>query len=62
MIGSYTNLLAYELKRRDVQSRFRMPEMLPERYKKVVFQFVTGEEKYLSYDNRKRKMSYLKSD
>lgn len=50
----------YELKPRDVERRLCMSEMLLERNKKKSFlhRIVTGDEKWIHYDNPKRKKSY----
>ena len=56
------NWVPHELKPRDVERRFRMSEMLLERHKKKSFlhRIVTGDEKWIHYDNPKRKKSYVK--
>lgn len=56
------NWVPYELKPRDVERRFCMSEMLLERHKKKSFlhRIVTGDEKWIHYDNPKRKKSYVK--
>ena len=56
------NWVPHELKPRDVERRFCMSEMLLERQKKKSFlhQIVTGDEKWMHYDNPKRKKSYVK--
>ena len=56
------NWVPHELKPRDVERRFCMSEMLLERYKKKSFlhRIVTGDEKWIHYDNPKRKKSYVK--
>ena len=53
------NWVPHELKPRDVERRFCMSEMLLERHKKKSFlhQIVTGNEKWIHYDNPKRKKS-----
>ena len=58
------NWVPHELKPRDVERRFCMPEMLLERHKKKSFlhRIVTGDEKWIHYDNPKRKKSYVKPD
>jgi [histone H3]-lysine36 N-dimethyltransferase SETMAR len=52
----------HELKPRDVERRFCMSEMLIARHKKKSFlhRIVTGDEKWIYYDNPKRKKSYCK--
>ena len=54
------NWFPHELKPRDVERRFCMSEMLLERHKKKSFlhRTVTGDEKWIHYDNPKRKKSY----
>ena len=56
------NWVPHELKPRDVERRFCMYEMLLERYKKksFLYRIVTGDEKWIHYDNPKRKKSYVK--
>jgi len=56
------NYVPYELKARDVERRFCMSEMLLERHKRKSFlhRIVTGDEKWIHYDNPKRKRSYVK--
>jgi len=56
------NYVPYELKPRDIERRFCMSEMLLERYKKKSFlhRIITGDEKWIHYDNPKRKKSYVK--
>ena len=56
------NWVPHELKPRDVERRFCMSEMLLERLKKKSFlhRIVTGDEKWIHYDNPKRKKSYVK--
>lgn len=56
------NWIPYELKPRDIGRRFCMSEMLLERYKKKSFlhRIITGDEKWIHYDNPKRKKSYVK--
>ena len=51
------NWVPRELKPRDVERRFCMSEMLPERHKKKSFlhRIVTGDEKWIHYGNPKRK-------
>ena len=57
------NWVPHELNPRDVERRFCMSEMLLGRHKKKSFlhQIVTGDEKWIHYDNPKRKNSYVKS-
>ena len=56
------NWVPHELKPRDVARRFCMSEMLLTRHKKKSFlhRIVTGDEKWIHYDNPKRKKSYVK--
>ena len=56
------NWVPHELKPRDVERRFCMSEMLLQRHKKKSFlhRIVTGDEKWIHYDNPKRKKSYVK--
>ena len=56
------NWFQHELKPRDVERQFSMSEMLLERHKKKSFlhRIVTGDEKWIHYDNLKCKKSYLK--
>ena len=56
------NWVPHELKPKDVERRFCMSEMLLERHKKKSFlhRVVTGDEKWIHYDNPKRKESYVK--
>ena len=56
------NWVPHELKPRDVERRFCMSEMLLNRHKKKSFlhRIVTGDEKWIHYDNPKRKRSYVK--
>ena len=51
-----------ELKPRDVERRFCISEILLERHKKksLLHRIVTGDEKWIHYDNPKRKKSYVK--
>ena len=51
------NWVPHELKPREVKRRFCMSEMLLERHKKESFlhRIVTGDEKWIHYDNPKRK-------
>ena len=56
------NWFPHEPNPRDVERRFCMSEMLLERHKKKSFlhRIVTGDEKWIHYDNPKRKKSYVK--
>lgn len=56
------NWVPYELKPRDLERRFCMSEMLLERHQRKSFlhRIVTGDEKWIHYDNPKRKRSYVK--
>ena len=56
------NWVPHELEPIDVERRFFMYEMLLERHKKKSFlhRIVTGYEKWIHYDNLKRKKSYMK--
>ena len=56
------NWIPHELKPRDVERRFCMSEMLLERHKKksFLYRIVTGDEKWIHYDNSKRQNSYVK--
>ena len=58
------NWIPHELKPKDVERRFCTSEMLLERHKKKSFlhRIVTGDEKWIHYDNPKRKKSYVKPD
>lgn len=60
MIQKKGNWVPYELKLRDVERRFCMSEMLFKRNKKKSFlhRIVTGDEKWIHYDNPKPKKSY----
>ena len=60
MIRKVGHWVPYELKPRDVERRFCMSEMLLERYKKKSFlhRIVTGDEKWIHYDNPKRRATY----
>ena len=51
------NWVSHELKPRDVERRFCRSQMLLERHKKKSFlhRIVTGDEKWIHYDNPKRK-------
>lgn len=61
MIQKQGNWVPYELKQRDVERRFCMSEMLLARHKKKSFlhRIVTGDEKWIRYDNPKRKHSWV---
>ena len=61
-IQKQENWVPHELKPRDVERRFCMAEKLLERHKKKSFlhRIVTGDEKWIHYDNPKRKKSYVK--
>ena len=52
----------HELKPKDVEKRFCMSEMLLERHEKKSFshQIVIGDQKWIHYDNPKRKKSHVK--
>ena len=56
------NRVPHELRPRDVGRRFCMSEILLERHEKKSFlhRIVTGDEKWIHYDNPKRKKSYVK--
>ena len=56
------NWIPHELKPRDVERRFCLSDMLLVRYKKKSFlhRILTGDEKWIHYDNPKRKKSYVK--
>ena len=56
------NWVPYEFKPRDVETWFCMSEMLLERHIKKIFlhRIVTGDKKWIHYDNPKRKKSYVK--
>lgn len=62
MIQKQGNWVPHELKPRDVERRFCMSEILLERHKKKSFlhRIVTGDEKWIHYDNPKRKKSWGK--
>ena len=55
------NWVPHELKPRDVERRLCISEMLLERHKTKSFlhRIVTGDEKWIHYDNPKRKKSYV---
>lgn len=52
--------MLYELKSRDVERRFLMCELLLQRQKRKCFlhRIITGDEKWIHYDNPKRKKSW----
>ena len=56
------NWVPHELKPKDLERRFCMSEMLLERHKEKSFlhPIVTDDEKWIHYDNPKRKISYVK--
>lgn len=56
-IQKFGHWVPYELRPRDVERRFCMSEMLLERFKKKSFlhRIVTGDEKWIYYDNPKQK-------
>ena len=56
------NWVPHALKPRDVERRFCMSEMLLKRHKNKLFWLwiVTSDEKWIHYDNSKRKRSYVK--
>ena len=56
------NWVSHELKPRDVERRFCLSEMLLERHKQKSFlhRIVNGDEKWIYYDNPKRRKSYVK--
>lgn len=60
MIQKQGHWVPYELKPRDVERRFFACELLLERQKRKGFlhRIVTGDEKWIHYDNPKRKKSY----
>lgn len=60
MIQKQGNWVPYELKPRDVERRFFTCEQLLERQKRKGFlnRIVTGDEKWIRYDNPKRRKSY----
>ena len=61
-IQKQRNWVPHELKPRDVERRFCISELLLERHKKKSFlhRIVTGDEKWIHYDNPKRKKLYVK--
>jgi len=62
MIHKQGNWVPYELKPRDIERRLCMSEMLLARHKKKSFlhRIVTGDEKWIHYDNPKRRKSWGK--
>lgn len=60
MIHKQANWVPYQLKPRDVERRFCMSEILLARHKKKGFlhRIITGDEKWIHYDNPKRKKSW----
>lgn len=60
VIQKQRNWVAYELKPRDIERRFCMCEQLLQRHKRKSFlhRIVTGDEKWIQYDNPKRKKSW----
>ena len=56
------NWVPHEIKPRDIERRFCVSEMLLERHKKKSFlhRIVTSDEKWIHYDNHKRKKSFVK--
>ena len=62
MIQKQGNWVPYELKPRDVERRFFTCEQLLQRQKRKGFlhRIVTGDEKWIHYDNPKRKKSWGK--
>lgn len=62
MINKQGNWVPYKLKPRDIERRLCMSEMLLARHKKKGFlhRIVTGDEKWIHYDNPKRKRSWGK--
>lgn len=62
MIQKQGNWVPYELKPRDVERRLCMSEMLLARNKKKSFlhRIVTGDEKWIHYDNPKKRKSWVK--
>ena len=62
MIQKQGNWVPYELKPRDVERRFFTCEQLLERQKRKGFldRIVTGDEKWIHYDNPKRRKSWVK--
>lgn len=62
MVQKQCNWVPYELKPRDVERRLVTCEMLLERQKRKGFlhRIITGDEKWIQYDNPKRKKSWCK--
>lgn len=62
MIQKQGHWVPYELKPRDIERRYLMCELLLERQKRKGFlhRIVTGDEKWIKYDNPKRKKSWGK--
>ena len=62
MIQKLGNRVSHELKPRDVERRFTDSEILLQRYKGKSFlhRIVTGDEKWIHYDNTKRRKAYVK--
>jgi len=60
MIQKQGNWVPYQLKPRDVERRFCMCEQLLQRHKRKSFlhRIITGDEKWIHYDNPKRKKSW----
>lgn len=60
MIRKVGNWVPYELKPRDVERRFFACEQLLERQKRkgILHRIVTGDEKWIRYDNPKRRATY----
>ncbi|GBP74884.1 Mariner Mos1 transposase [Eumeta japonica] len=64
MIQKQGYWVPYELKLRDIERRFLTCELLLERQKRKDFlhQIVTGDEKWIHFDNPKRRKSWVKPD
>lgn len=62
MVQKQGNWVPHELKPRDVERRFLMSEMLLQRHKRKRFlhRIITGDEKWIHYDNPKRRKAYVK--
>lgn len=62
MIQKQGHWVPYELKPRDVERRFLMCELLLQRHKRKGFlhRIITGDEKWIHYDNPKRRKSWGK--
>jgi len=56
MIRKQKNWVPYKLKPRDLQRHFFTCEQLLQKQKDVLHHIVTGDEKWIYYDNPKRKM------